>query len=103
MSNEVRCYHSHPPTSPSSDLEAGQAVRAVVVCIHVFGLGVWLPEQAVFGHVNVDLKWVPSPSALDDYPTVGTLLTANVLGYSGARHQLRLELVTPPQASPSGR
>lgn len=98
MSDEVRCYHSHPPASPRSDLAAGQVVRAVVVCVHVFGLGVWLPEHAEFGHVNTPQMGVAIARTLDDYPTVGTFLTASVLGYSGAQYQLRLQVVTPPQA-----
>jgi hypothetical protein len=98
VSNEVRCYHSHQPASPRSDLEAGQIVRAVVVCVHAYGLGVWLPEHAVFGHVNAPHMGVPHAHTLDDYPTVGAVLTTGVLGYSGVQHQLRLEVVILPEA-----
>jgi hypothetical protein len=60
----------------------------VVVCVHVFGLGVYLPDQGAFGHVNVTAMGVEATRSLDDYPAVASRLEVQVLGYTG--DQLRL-------------
>jgi hypothetical protein len=99
VADDVRCFHSHPPLPPIRDLDEGETVRGVVVCVHVFGLGVWLPDAAQFGHVNVTHMGVPETHTLDDYPGAGASLTARVLGYSGAQHQLRLQVIDRPLTS----
>jgi hypothetical protein len=53
VSSDVRCFHSHPPSPAGDDLAENETARGVVVCVHVFGLGIWLPDYARFGHVNV--------------------------------------------------
>jgi len=54
MNDDFRCFHSNPPRLGStSELTAETPVQGVVVCIHVFGLGVYLPREDAFGHVNV--------------------------------------------------
>jgi len=69
-----------------------------VVCVHVFGLGVYLPEANAFGHVNAPSMGVATTPGLDDYPAVGTELWLRVLGISGTG-QLRLSAL--PAGSPS--
>ena len=69
-------------------------MRGVVVCAHVFGLGIWLPDHAEFGHINTPAMGVPVARTLDEYPGIGEELTARVLGYSGVQHQLRLHVVS---------
>lgn len=93
MPGDVRCYHSHPPFPAPRELDVGTRVSAVVVCIHVFGVGVWLPDLARFGHVNASHMGVAQTQTLDDYPRIGEALPALVLGYAGARRQLRLQVV----------
>jgi hypothetical protein len=95
VSDEVRCFHSHPALPPARELDEGEPVSGVVVCVHVFGLGVWLPDSAQFGHVNVTHMGVPETQTLDDYPGVGMPLSARVLGYAGVQHQLRLQVAEP--------
>jgi hypothetical protein len=96
VSSDVRCFHSHPPSPAGDDLAENETARGVVVCAHVFGLGIWLPDYARFGHVNVTHMGVPEARTLDDYPGIGEELTTRVLGYSGVQHQLRLQGVPPP-------
>jgi hypothetical protein len=56
MANEVWCLHSHPPvTGPR--LEDGTRVRAVVVRVHPFGLGVHLDGGQAFG-TSMRRSWV---------------------------------------------
>lgn len=87
--DDFRCFHSNPPTLGSTDeLTSGTLVDGVVVCIHAFGLGIYLPRERSFGHVNVTAMGVEQTKGLEYYPTVGTALALRVLGYSGG--QLRL-------------
>jgi hypothetical protein len=88
VANEVRCFHSHPPDD-ESQLSEGGDLRGVVVCVHPFGLGVYLPAEHAFGHVDAPMMGRISTSGLDDYPSVGSVLAVRVLGYSGTS-QLRL-------------
>lgn len=90
MANEVRCFHSHPPDG-GSRLSEETEQRGIVVCIHPFGLGVYLPDQDTFGHVDAPMMGLSTTSGLDDYPPVGSVLSLTVLGYSGAG-QLRLSV-----------
>jgi hypothetical protein len=66
--------------------------EAVVVCVHVFGLGVYLPHQRTFGHVNVPVMGVEQTRSLDDYPYVGARLSVRALGYAGRQLRLAVEL-----------
>ena len=61
------------------------------MCIHVYGLGVYLPEHGTFGHVNTTVMGVESMHSLDDYPSVGSRLSLRILGYSGTQLRLRVE------------
>ena len=89
MTDDFRCFHSDPPPLGSTEeLTAGTPVEGVVVCIHVFGLGIYLRRERLFGHVNVTAMCVEQTHGLDDYPPVGIGLALRVLGYSGG--QLRL-------------
>lgn len=69
-------------------LMEGRVEQAVVVCVHVFGLGLYLPGVDAFGHVNVPVMGVEVTRTLDDYPAVGARLSVKVLGYTA--QQLRL-------------
>ena len=90
MSDQFRCFHSDPPRpEPERPLTVDTLVDGVVVCVHVFGLGIYLPSEDAFGHVNVTVIGVERTRGLDDYPAVGERLGLRVLGYSRT-HQLRL-------------
>lgn len=67
----------------------GAEQPGVVVCLHPYGLGVYLPAEHTFGHVDAPMMGVATTSGLDDYPPVGSVLSLTVLGYSGT-DQLRL-------------
>jgi hypothetical protein len=71
----------------------GAVVRGVVACIHVFGLGIYLPEERCFGHVDVIHMGIERTSGLDDYPQVGGMYALVVLGHNRLG-QLRLR-ITP--------
>jgi hypothetical protein len=90
--NEVWCVHSHPPEG-DLDLSPQTHVAGVVVCVHPYGLGVHLADKQTFGHVDAPMMGVLSAHGLDDYPSVGSTLNLEVLGYSGSG-QLRLRVVT---------
>jgi hypothetical protein len=90
MANEVWCFHSHPPSS-GAQLLVGSHQSGVVVCVHGYGLGVYLTGQ-VFGHVDAPMMGRPLARDLDDYPGVGSQLHLEVLGYSGIG-QLRLRVL----------
>lgn len=92
VANEVRCFHSHPPKRETR-LSDGTEHRGVVVCLHPFGLGVFLPDQETFGHVDTPMMGRSATSGLDDYPPVGSVVLLTVLGYSGLE-QLRLSVNT---------
>jgi hypothetical protein len=77
---------------PGRSLVEGQATEGVVVCVHVYGLGVYLPEHQTFGHVNTPAMGVERASSLDEYPSIGTRLSLRTLGYAGSQRQLRLQV-----------
>ncbi|MBI5231014.1 MAG: hypothetical protein HY876_02490 [Coriobacteriales bacterium] len=79
----------HDGVTGGSDVDAGTRVRAVVVCVHVFGVGVYLAAHEVFGHVNAPELLEGQLAGLSDYPSVGAVLDLIVLGRSGTG-QLRL-------------
>ncbi len=83
--------HSQPPAR-SVTFAPRARFRGVVTCVHPFGVGVFLPECAAFGHVNVPDLTLPADGSRMDLPEVGTELELEVLGYS-ASGQLRLRVV----------
>lgn len=92
MPNETWCFHSHPP-QVHVKVQEGVAADGVVVCVHPFGLGVYLSSEQGFGHVDVPMMGRPLSQDLADYPPVGSTLQLEVLGYSG-RGQLRMRVLT---------
>ena len=84
------CMHTPPAAWRPARLAAGCVVRGVVVCVHPFGLGVYLPDVHDFGHVNVP-EFLDGPTeTLPEYPAVGEQHQFVVLGRSGVHDQLRL-------------
>ena len=65
--------------------------RGVVVCAHVYGVGVYLPDVGDFGHVNMPHLGIATLRDQDDYPVIGTVLPLTVFGRSG--DQLRLGVI----------
>lgn len=91
---ETCCLHSHVGVFLAGRQPEGARVNGIVVCLHVFGLGVYLPEADAFGHVNVTEMGVESATRFpDDYPQIGARLSMIVLGHSGQQLQLRLRVV----------
>lgn len=80
--------HSQPP-SDSVSLGTGERIPGVVMCVHPFGVGVFMPESAAFGHVNLSHLALPAEAHPVKLPEVGAELELEVLGYSGTG-QLRL-------------
>ncbi len=92
MIDDGRCFHTHPPLLPAR-LAEGERVSGTVVCVHIFGLGLYLQGSDVFGHVDAPFMGVAGgPLTVDAYPQVGVLLDLVVVGYSGTG-QLRLRVV----------
>jgi hypothetical protein len=81
--------HNQPPPLPATSVPEHAALRGIVVCAHVIGVGVYLPDQEDFGHVNASVLGLATPIQFEDYPAVGTLLSLTVFGRSPAG-QLRL-------------
>jgi hypothetical protein len=87
--------HGDELTKPEQRrLSDGTQVSAIVVCHHVFGLGVYIAEHDHYGHVNITS--IASPGRLngpEDFPPIGSTVECCVLGYSGREAQLRLRLI----------
>jgi hypothetical protein len=83
--------HDDPSTLvvEGRELPRGEAVRAVVVCVHPWGMGLYVKSADQYGHVNASHVRDRGMTGPDDYVPLGTELTAVVLGYSGVG-QLRL-------------
>jgi hypothetical protein len=83
--------HDDPTTRvpPERRLDRGTAVKAVVVCHHPFGMGVFVESAAQYGHVDAPNVRNAGMRDAGDFPPVGTELTAVVLRDSGVG-QLRL-------------
>lgn len=64
-------------------------MRAVIVCCHPWGMGLYAPTVDQYGHVSASHVRDRGMSGPDDYLPIGTEFTAVVLGYSGDG-QLRL-------------
>lgn len=84
----VSCFHSDPPAAVGEALPDHYETVGMVVCAHVFGVGVYLADDGAWGHVNT-----PALSQGADgkvvLPPIGAFLSLRVLGYSGTG-QLRL-------------
>jgi predicted RNA-binding protein with RPS1 domain len=76
------------------DLPHGDEVRGEVVCRHPFGVGLYLPDQRTYGHVD-GIQMPDSVSSPADYPEIGSPVRARVLGVADGR-QLRLSLRPDP-------
>lgn len=83
----VSCFHSDPPAAGDALTENLETV-GMVVCAHVFGVGVYLAEQDAWGHVNTPAL-EPREDGKIVIPSIGERLPLRVLGYSGTG-QLRL-------------
>lgn len=84
---------------PGQRLPAGRLVLGRVICHHPFGPGVRLTSCAQYGHINVPEISGQAICGPEHFPAIGTTIIAVVLGYSGARGQLRL----PARASRTGK
>jgi hypothetical protein len=84
----VRCFHSDPPDRKNAALPERAEAAGIVVCGHAFGVGVYLPEQSAWGHVNLPAL-ARLPDGSPQIPRIGEHLPLVVLGYSGTG-QLRL-------------
>jgi hypothetical protein len=79
----------------------GEQVRGIVVCHHVYGLGIYLPDRDEYGHVNITAIKPPG-ERIDgpaDFPPVGGPIEGTVLGYTGVDQQLRVSMV-PREGNP---
>lgn len=85
------CMHSQPPAGRTAITE-GTLCEGVVVCVHRFGVGVYLPSEADFGHVDVPFLGAGPFRDLDDYPVVGSFLSLQAVGRNGFG-QLRLHVL----------
>lgn len=83
----VSCFHSNPPAGGEA-LAGGVGTIGMVVCAHVFGVGVYLAEFDTWGHVNTPAL-TPAEDGKFVLPAIGERLPLRVLGYSGTG-QLRL-------------
>ena len=83
----VNCFHSDPP-EVAATLDEDQQVVGMVVCSHVFGVGVYLAEHDAWCHVNTPAL-APDSDGKIVLPQIGERLPLRVLGYSGTG-QLRL-------------
>lgn len=83
----VSCFHSDPPAAGDAVAEDLETV-GLVVCAHVFGVGVYLVDEGAWGHLNTPALLSGEDGAIV-LPSIGTYLPLRVLGYSGTG-QLRL-------------
>jgi len=76
------------PVRPADDrLPAGTLVTGEVVCHHPFGLGIRLHDRDEHGHVDVPHVSSDPVRGPEDYPPIGKVVRARVVGYSGANAQ----------------
>lgn len=92
----VSCFHSDPPVVGEALPDHLETV-GLVVCAHVFGAGVYLPDEGAWGHVNTPAL-TPGQDGNIVLPPIGSYLPLRVLGYSGTG-QLRLEQRTVSDAT----
>ncbi|EWM18676.1 hypothetical protein [Kutzneria sp. 744] len=72
-------------------LPVGEVVRGEVVCHHPFGLGLYLPDHDTYGNVNATEVEGEDVHGPEDFPAIGSAVTARVLGLNGPQ-QLALSL-----------
>jgi hypothetical protein len=89
--HEYRCFHSRTPDDQETATpEEGTIANGVVVCQHVFGVGVFLVDLDIWGHVNVThLGLDQVRENFVDHPAIGAHLTLTVFGRTPSG-QLRL-------------
>jgi hypothetical protein len=94
VANEYRCFHSRTAEEQEEvELVPGISAEGVVVCQHVYGIGVYVPDLKVWGHVNVTEMGVEKVGTdFRDHPAIGARLTLRVLGRT-PDGQLRLAVV----------
>ena len=94
MANEYRCFHSRTPEEQElSEINPETIVEGVVACQHVYGVGVYIPDLEVWGHVNVTEMGVERVREdFADHPAIGAHLRMRVLGRT-PNGQLRLTVI----------
>jgi hypothetical protein len=93
VADEFRCFHSRSPEEQESDaIDPDTIVEGIVACQHVYGIGVYVPEQDVWGHVNVTAMGVAQVRDFVDHPAIGAHLRLQVLGRTPSG-QLRLTVI----------
>jgi hypothetical protein len=94
VANEYRCFHSRTPEEhESDDIDRDTIVEGVVACQHVYGIGVYVAEREVWGHVNVTVMGVERVrEGFVDHPAIGTHVRLQVLGRTPSG-QLRLAVI----------
>jgi hypothetical protein len=75
--NGVSCLHSDPPSAGETLAEDLETV-GMVVCAHVFGVGVYLAEEDAWGHVNTPAL-TPCKDGKVVIPSIGARLPLRVL------------------------
>jgi hypothetical protein len=94
VANEYRCFHSRSPEEQESDdIDLNTIVEGVVACQHVYGIGVYVCEQGVRGHVNLDAMGIDRVrEGFVDCPPIGAHIRLKVLGRT-PNGQLRMALI----------
>lgn len=94
MASKYRCFHSRTPEQQERDVISPEAILdGVVVCQHGYGVGVYVPEREVWGHVNVTaMGVVVAREDFADYPVVGAHLRLHAEGRL-PNGQLRLAVI----------
>jgi hypothetical protein len=94
VANEYRCFHSRTPEEQESqEIAPDTTVEGVVTCQHVYGIGVYVAEKDVWGHVNVTAMGVERVREdFVDHPAIGAHLRLQVLGRTPTG-QLRLAVI----------
>jgi hypothetical protein len=92
--NEYRCFHSRTQDEQEPDgIDPEEVVEGVVACQHVYGIGVYVPEQGVWGHVDVTAMGVERVREdFVDHPAIGANLRLKVLGRT-PNGQMRLAVI----------
>lgn len=73
----------------------GSVIEGVVVCTHPYGLGVYVPRLAAFGHVDVPFMGRSELRSRDDEPPVGSVLPLTVSrSERGLQIKLRVTAIT---------
>jgi hypothetical protein len=80
-------------------LQPGEVVCGEVVCHHLFGLGLYLPDHDTYGHVNITNVADAVVRGPDEFPPIGSKVWARSFGIRGDGRQLDLTMqgVTTPE------